>query len=425
MDGVRKVADTGRTIVCTIHQPSLAVFQVFDSLLLLQRGGESVFFGELEGNSAQLIEHLETIDGVAKLESGYNPATWMLEVIGAGLGNDSASMVDFVAIFKVSEAYQRLQVNLNREGVTRPSSTLPTLDYAGKRAATELTQMKFLAKRFMDKYWRTPSYNLTRFVISIGVGVLLAITYAGSEYSSYQGVNSGMGMLYMTTSFLGVISLTSILPLVGEERVVFYRERAAQTYSAFWYFIGSTLAEIPYVFLSTLLFTVVFFPAVGFTGVNSFFAYWLNMSLHVLLQAYIGELLSYALPSIEVAAVIGVLLNSIFCLFMGYNPPAGSLLTAYKWLYRITPQTYTLAALAAIGFANCPDDGNSSAIGCRVMTNLPPTLPTDTTVKEYLEAVFLIKHSEIWMNCSIVLAFIVFVRLLTLLALRFINHQKR
>ncbi|KAE8982369.1 ABC transporter G family member 43 [Phytophthora fragariae] len=35
MDGVRKVANSGRTIVCTIHQPSMEVFFLFDSLLLL------------------------------------------------------------------------------------------------------------------------------------------------------------------------------------------------------------------------------------------------------------------------------------------------------------------------------------------------------------------------------------------------------
>ncbi|KAG7388657.1 hypothetical protein PHYPSEUDO_011984 [Phytophthora pseudosyringae] len=43
MDGVRKVADSGRTIICTIHQPSSEVFYLFDSLLLLKRGGETVF----------------------------------------------------------------------------------------------------------------------------------------------------------------------------------------------------------------------------------------------------------------------------------------------------------------------------------------------------------------------------------------------
>ncbi|TMW67843.1 hypothetical protein Poli38472_007515 [Pythium oligandrum] len=47
MEGVRKVANTGRTIVCTIHQPSTEVFMLFDSLLLLKRGGQTVYFGDL------------------------------------------------------------------------------------------------------------------------------------------------------------------------------------------------------------------------------------------------------------------------------------------------------------------------------------------------------------------------------------------
>ncbi|KAG6611426.1 pleiotropic drug resistance protein ABC superfamily [Phytophthora cinnamomi] len=75
MDGVRKVADTGRTIVCTIHQPSAMVFEVFDSLLLLKRGGEMVFFGDLGEKAVNLIKYFESIDGVAKLEKDYNPAT--------------------------------------------------------------------------------------------------------------------------------------------------------------------------------------------------------------------------------------------------------------------------------------------------------------------------------------------------------------
>ncbi|ETI30134.1 hypothetical protein F443_22745 [Phytophthora nicotianae P1569] len=41
----------------------------------------------------------------------------------------------------------------------------------------------------------------------------------------------------------------------------FYRERASQTYNAFWYFVGSTLAEIPYCFMSSLIFTVIFYQS--------------------------------------------------------------------------------------------------------------------------------------------------------------------
>ncbi|KAJ0388881.1 hypothetical protein P43SY_011606 [Pythium insidiosum] len=121
MDGVRKVADTGRTVVCTIHQPSSEVFMVFDSLLLLKRGGETVFFGDLGENASKLIEYFESVPGVAPIEDGYNPATWMLEVIGAGVGNTNAQDKDFVATFNESAKKQALERDLERHGVGLPA----------------------------------------------------------------------------------------------------------------------------------------------------------------------------------------------------------------------------------------------------------------------------------------------------------------
>ncbi|KAG2783923.1 hypothetical protein Pcac1_g6179 [Phytophthora cactorum] len=277
MDGVRKVANTGRTVVCTIHQPSTEVFSVFDSLLLLKRGGETVFAGELGKNASEMIAYFESIDGVTKLEDNYNPATWMLEVIGAGVGNSNGDKTDFVKVFQSSKHFDFLQSNLDREGVARPSPDLPELTYSDKRAATEITQMKFLLQRFFNMYWRTASFNLTRFFVSLVLGLVFGVTYVGAEYTSYSGINSGMGMMYLAVGFLGIGSFNSALPIASQERAVFYRERAAQTYNAFWYFFGSSVAEIPYTFLAVLLFMATFYPMVGFTGFGAFLTFWLTL----------------------------------------------------------------------------------------------------------------------------------------------------
>lgn len=103
MDGVRKVANTGRTIVCTIHQPLANVFFLFDHLLLLKRGGETVFFGELGKHASSLVSYFEAIPGVEPLTRGYNRAAWVLECIGAGVNNSSANTTDFVKLFNASE----------------------------------------------------------------------------------------------------------------------------------------------------------------------------------------------------------------------------------------------------------------------------------------------------------------------------------
>ncbi|ETN11717.1 hypothetical protein PPTG_09427 [Phytophthora nicotianae INRA-310] len=425
MDGVRKVANTGRTVVCTIHQPSTEVFSVFDSLLLLKRGGETVFAGELGKNASEMIAYFESINGVAKLEDNYNPATWMLEVIGAGVGNSNGDRTDFVKIFQSSKQFEYLQSNLDREGVARPSPDLPELTYGDKRAATEMTQARLLLQRFFRMYWRTASYNLTRFSLFLILGLVFGITYIDAEYTSYAGINSGMGMLFCTTGFIGFISFSSVMPIASEDRLAFYRERASQTYNALWYFVGSTLVEIPYVFFGTLLFMAPYYPMVGFTGATTFFAYWLHLSMHVLWQAYFGQLMSYLMPTVEVANIFGVLLQTIFFLFNGFNPPGASIPTGYKWLYHITPHKYSLALVASLVFGDCPSDGDGSDVGCQVMTGLPPSLPENMTVKDYLEDVFLMKHSEIYKNFGFVLGFIVVYRLLGLLTLRFVNHQKK
>ncbi|KAK1931285.1 ABC transporter G family member 42 [Phytophthora citrophthora] len=192
MDGVRKVANTGRTVTCTIHQPSAEVFQVFDRLLLLKRGGTVVFAGELGENLRKMIDYFEAIDGVDNMPEAYNPATWMLEVIGAGVNSTIGDEVDFAGIFRSSPHFELLQSKL--EEASRPSPIMRSLSFTDKRAATELTQMRFLVKRFANMYWRTASFNLTQFVLALGFGLLGGATYLGTEFNTYAGGGNGYGV---------------------------------------------------------------------------------------------------------------------------------------------------------------------------------------------------------------------------------------
>ena len=61
MRTVRNTVDTGRTVVCTIHQPSIDIFEAFDELLLMKRGGQVIYSGPLGRNSHKIIEYFEVI----------------------------------------------------------------------------------------------------------------------------------------------------------------------------------------------------------------------------------------------------------------------------------------------------------------------------------------------------------------------------
>ncbi|TMW66788.1 hypothetical protein Poli38472_014100 [Pythium oligandrum] len=421
MDGVRKVADTGRTILCTIHQPSTEVFMLFDSLLLLKRGGETVYFGDLGQNGSTLINYFEGLPGVPRIEEGYNPANWMLDVIGAGVDNtDYQPTADFVAEFNASPLRTDLERNLNREGIALPSPLGP-LKFNSKRAAGSFTQMTMLVQRFMRMYWRTPEYNWTRIAVHIFLGVLFGGVFFDSKFDTYQGINGGLGMVFMSTAFLGIVALNSMVPIASEARSAFYRERASQTYNAFWYFIGFTLAEIPYVVVASAIYTAIFFPMAGFSGIDSALLFWGFTVLNTLTQIYLGQFLSFALPSVEVAALIGVLLNSIAVLFMGFNPPATSVPSGYRWLFDIIPQRYSFMLLSAMLFGQCDNKGDN---GCIVVDKVP-NFPGKVTVKDYLDLVFSIRHDDMYYYLYISIIILVVLRVLALLALRFLNHQKK
>lgn len=81
MSALKKICETGRTVVATIHQPSSSVFDMFDDLLLLKKGGETVFFGELGLCSCNLVSYFEGL-GASRMDKGENPSTWMLNVLG-------------------------------------------------------------------------------------------------------------------------------------------------------------------------------------------------------------------------------------------------------------------------------------------------------------------------------------------------------
>jgi ATP-binding cassette subfamily G (WHITE) protein 2 (SNQ2) len=80
---LRKLADSGQAILCTIHQPSSLLFESFDRLLLLSRGGNTIYFGDIGEDSQAMREYFSRYG--APCPPNVNPAEYMLEAIGAGI----------------------------------------------------------------------------------------------------------------------------------------------------------------------------------------------------------------------------------------------------------------------------------------------------------------------------------------------------
>ena len=67
----------------TIHQPSASLFAQFDTLLLLAKGGKTVYFGDIGQNCSTLKGYFERHGAPCPADS--NPAEHMIDVVSGPL----------------------------------------------------------------------------------------------------------------------------------------------------------------------------------------------------------------------------------------------------------------------------------------------------------------------------------------------------
>lgn len=186
MRGLKRIAETGRAVCATIHQPSIAIFDSFDSLLLLKRGGEVVFFGELGDNSANLIAYLTSFEATTKIKAHENPATWMLTTIGAG-SNTTGFAFDYAGAYAQSSLRDDNLALIEKFCSAKSSDNLITFPH--KYATGLKTQVREVTRRTVIMYWRSPSYNLVRLMVS-GIIALLFGKFLVRKYVLFDFVQS-------------------------------------------------------------------------------------------------------------------------------------------------------------------------------------------------------------------------------------------
>ncbi|KAH9312919.1 hypothetical protein KI387_027954, partial [Taxus chinensis] len=244
MRTVRNTVDTGRTVVCTIHQPSIDIFEAFDELLLMKRGGKVIYAGPLGQNSHKVVEYFESIPGVPKIKDKHNPATWMLEVssnvVELRLG------IDFAESYKNSSLYKRNKALVKE--LSTPASGAEDLYFPSKYSESFFGQFKSCLWKQWWTYWRSPDYNSIRMLSTIITGGIFGSIFwnIGSKRDNNGDLFNIIGGMYTAVLFVGITNGQTVQPVVSIERTVFYRERAAGMYSGIPYALAQALAWTVY-----------------------------------------------------------------------------------------------------------------------------------------------------------------------------------
>lgn len=183
----------------TIHQPSSELFQVFDRLLLLKKGGETVYFGELGENSSTLIDYFGARTDL-KCGPQDNPAEYILEAIGAGASSTASTLPklgseekytdddlfiaqDWHGLWKESDEFHVAQRQIEEFHSTYQAkvSAADTAADSGRRyAAHTTTQIYLVTQRAFQNYWRDSNYIIAKIMLNIAAGLFVGFSFWAS-----------------------------------------------------------------------------------------------------------------------------------------------------------------------------------------------------------------------------------------------------
>ena len=348
---MRKLANHGQAILCTIHQPSAILLKEFDRLLFLAKGGRTVYFGDLGENCNTLINYFES-HGAAPCPKEANPAEWMLEVIGAAPGSHANQ--DYYEVWMASEQRKAVRDELaamETDLLNKPVDD--SIDAKRSFASTYWQQYVWVTTRVCQQYWRTPQYVWSKVFLSSANSIFNGFSFYRAG-TSQQGLQNQMLSIFMLSVMLNTL-IQQMLPLYIKQRSIYeVRERPSKTFSWWIFLTAQFTAEVPWNLLcGTIAYFCWYYP-IGFYS-NAVPSDTVHERGALVWLLTVG-LFNYA-SSLGLACIAGVeeeqnganISNLLFTMCLNFcgilKYPTGF----WIFMYRANPFTYWVASVLAAG----------------------------------------------------------------------------
>ena len=237
---------------------------MFDDLLLMKKGGRVVYHGELGEGSCNLIEYFRA-HGAAPINRGENPGTWMLTIItDPSAVDDQGNQIDYSEVWKESDEYEFLN-NEIKEAEDTPEDDRE-ISFESKYACPKRVRQRIVNERLVLIYWRSPTYNRLRLIVALFIAFLLSsvfITNRRPDISSEAQMTSIFSTIFISFIIVGVMSITTVLPVMLKIRDVFYLHRAAGMTDHRDLNQALAVAEKRFICLGSACFCLVFYFTIG------------------------------------------------------------------------------------------------------------------------------------------------------------------
>lgn len=334
---LRRLADSSQAIVCTIHQPAAELIEIFDELYLLSRGGKLVYDGPLGVHCQQAVQYFEQYS--RKCDSSENPAEFFLDVIGAG--NRKEIQEDWPNLWHHHK--QKDDREKHYEGEADIGTLYQAESPKGRQslyAAPLYIQLWVVLQRTWLYYWREPDYIVSKLWMNIGNALVNGLTYLQSS-NTQQGAYNRVFSAFMALIVGPPLGLQVQPRFVTLREIFMHRERESLTYHWITFVVSTFIVELPFTFITSLVYWLLWYFPVGYFGSASRAGYsFLMYELFSVFATSLAQLCASLMPNIEAAFAV----NGFF--FMFCNTLAGTLSpksvtpSGWRWYYNVSPLYY-------------------------------------------------------------------------------------
>jgi ABC-type multidrug transport system ATPase subunit/ABC-type multidrug transport system permease subunit len=325
---LRTLAEKGKIIIFTIHQPSSEIYQLLDKLCILALG-QTVYFGPQES----CYDHFEKCKIPVPLN--YNPFEHFIEktnIMAIGEKSIRDLVPEIQEDMEKQKQYEKYIQYLNgiyernKADYVDDSPPVTGFDQSLLEMVKDHSQNRgfcfeffLLFGRGMVVTMRNPKLLAGKIAQIAITGAIIAILFVNVT-KNFSGIQDRMGLLLLM--FLNIIfgaSTTNIL-IFADERKVFLRERSNRLYKVISYYVAKMFYEVPAMIIGTNVFVCIIYWSTELNDTYSWIYYAVVGILYLCglagsaLAFFIGTLVSHqeALVNLNTMLMIPMLLLSGF-----------------------------------------------------------------------------------------------------------------
>lgn len=293
---LKQLAQQGRTVICTIHQPSAKLFEKFDLVYILAYG-KCLY----QGHSSKLVPFLNSVNLPCPMF--HNPADYGIELASGEYGMDKVKTLS-----NSIENGENLQWFENPHRVMKLEQLRQRHPIGDERKkineVSEFHQLKVLMQRGYIKSKRDQTLTHLRIAVNVIVSALLGWVFMGSGNDGSR-VLDNYNLLFailmhhmMTTMMLTVLTCECALFeccatktyrfdifLVPSEKSVVLKESFNRWYTIKSYYYSLMLIDLPISVVSCFLFSIIIYLMTGWPMEVMRFTVFFVISLQIVLIA--------------------------------------------------------------------------------------------------------------------------------------------